>query len=120
MGKSTHFSGQPLYGQVIKLLDKSKIFQISRENSGIKVHTVIHANEGVPSDIKFTSAATNDSFSTTPRKTGSMSLLNILKGLRNRLFLIKGACLWTITLGFAKNQWVINPFEAFSVFIGQQ
>ena len=34
MGKSTHFSGQPLYGQVIKLLDKSKILQISRENGG--------------------------------------------------------------------------------------
>ncbi len=34
MGKSTHFFGQPLYGQVIKLLDKSKIFQISRENGG--------------------------------------------------------------------------------------
>ena len=34
MGKSTHFIGQPLYGQVIKLLDKSKIFQISRENGG--------------------------------------------------------------------------------------
>lgn len=26
------------------------------------MHTVIHANEGGPSDIKFTSAATNDSF----------------------------------------------------------
>ena len=34
MGKSTHFSGQPLYGQVIKLLDKSKILQISRVNGG--------------------------------------------------------------------------------------
>ena len=33
---------------------------------GIKVHTVIHANEGVPSDIKFTSAATNDSFMLRP------------------------------------------------------
>ena len=32
----------------------------------IKVHTVIHANEGVPSDIKFTSAATNDSFMLRP------------------------------------------------------
>lgn len=32
MGKSTYFSGQPLYGQVINLLDKSKIFQISPEN----------------------------------------------------------------------------------------
>lgn len=29
---------------------------------GIKVHSVIHANDGVPSDIKFTSATTNDSF----------------------------------------------------------
>ena len=28
----------------------------------MKVHTVIRANEGVPSDVKFTSAATNDSF----------------------------------------------------------
>lgn len=34
MGKSNHFSGQPLYCQVIKLLDKSKILQISRENGG--------------------------------------------------------------------------------------
>ena len=33
---------------------------------GIKVHTVIHANEGIPSDIKFTSAATNDSFMLKP------------------------------------------------------
>ena len=32
----------------------------------IKVHTVIQANEGVPSDIKFTSAATNDSFMLKP------------------------------------------------------
>lgn len=28
----------------------------------IKVHTVIHANESVPSDIRFTSAATHESF----------------------------------------------------------
>lgn len=34
MGKSSHFLGQPLYGQVIKLLDKSKILQFSREKSG--------------------------------------------------------------------------------------
>lgn len=197
MGKSSHFSGQPLYGQVIKLLDKSKILRFSRENGGehytkrfngwihlvvmlyavimrfdslreittsllaetrklahlgitfkigrstladankrrpeavfeavyrdlyaryrhilssdsrktpkwmrklqiidsttitlfsnllfkgvgrhpktgkkkggIKVHTVIHANEGVPSDIKFTSAATNDSFMLKPSILG--------------------------------------------------
>lgn len=32
----------------------------------VKVHTVIHANEEIPSDIKFTSAATNDSFMLRP------------------------------------------------------
>ena len=34
MRKNRHFSGQPLYGQVIKLLDRSKILEISRENGG--------------------------------------------------------------------------------------
>lgn len=37
-----------------------------KKKGGIKVHTVIHANEGVPSDISFTSAATNDSFMLIP------------------------------------------------------
>ena len=37
-----------------------------KKKGGIKVHAVIHANEGVPSDIKFTSAATNDSFMLRP------------------------------------------------------
>ena len=37
-----------------------------KKKGGIKVHTVIHANKGVPSDIKFTSAATNDSFMLKP------------------------------------------------------
>ena len=37
-----------------------------KKKGGIKVHTVIQANEGVPSDIKFTSAATNDSFMLKP------------------------------------------------------
>lgn len=30
------------------------------------MHTIIHTNEGLPSDIKFTSAATNDSFMLKP------------------------------------------------------
>lgn len=38
-----------------------------KKKGGIKVHTNIHANEGVPSDIKFTSAATNDSFMLKPK-----------------------------------------------------
>ena len=37
-----------------------------KKKGGIKVHTNIHANEFVPSDIKFTSAATNDSFMLMP------------------------------------------------------
>ena len=31
MSKSTYFTGQPVYSQVIKLLDKAKIQQISHE-----------------------------------------------------------------------------------------
>jgi hypothetical protein len=34
MGKSNHFSGQPLYRQIINLLNKSKILQISHEKGG--------------------------------------------------------------------------------------
>lgn len=37
-----------------------------RKKGGIKVHANIHANEFVPSDIRFTSAATNDSFMLRP------------------------------------------------------
>lgn len=37
-----------------------------KKKGGIKVHTIIHANEGVPSDVRFTSAATNDSFMLKP------------------------------------------------------
>ena len=34
MSKSTHFFGQPVYGQLINLLDKAKILQISRKLGG--------------------------------------------------------------------------------------
>ncbi len=37
-----------------------------KKKGGIKVHSVIHANEGVPCDVKFTSAATNGSFMLAP------------------------------------------------------
>lgn len=37
-----------------------------RKKGGIKVHTVIKGNENVPCDVKFTSAATNDSFMLAP------------------------------------------------------
>ena len=37
-----------------------------KKKGGVKVHSVIHANEGVPCDVRFTSAATNDSFMLAP------------------------------------------------------
>ena len=37
-----------------------------KKKGGIKVHAVIHANEGVPCDVQFPSAATNDSFMLAP------------------------------------------------------
>ena len=40
--------------------------KIGKKKGGIKVHAVIHANEGVPCDVQFTSAATNDSFMLAP------------------------------------------------------
>ena len=39
-----------------------------KKKGGIKVHAVIHANEGVPSDVQITSAATNDTFMLVPSK----------------------------------------------------
>ena len=38
-----------------------------KKKGGIKVHTVIHVNKGIPSDIKFTSATTNDSLMLRPQ-----------------------------------------------------
>lgn len=48
-----------------------------KKKGGIKVHTVIHANEGVPSDIKFTSAATNDSFMLQPTSLNKGDILTM-------------------------------------------
>lgn len=41
-----------------------------KKKGGIKVHSVIHANEGVHCDVQFTSAATNDSFMLAPSHYG--------------------------------------------------
>lgn len=41
-----------------------------KKKGGIKVHSVIHANEGIPCDVHFTSAATNDSFMLAPSHYG--------------------------------------------------
>ena len=39
-----------------------------KKKGGIKVHSIIAANEGVPSDVRFTSAATHDHFMLSPEK----------------------------------------------------
>ena len=48
-----------------------------RKKGGIKVHANIHANEGVPSDVRFTSAATNDSFMLVPSNYAQGDILAI-------------------------------------------
>ncbi len=34
MSNSSHFFGQPVYGQLIKSLDRAKIVEMSRKNGG--------------------------------------------------------------------------------------
>ena len=48
-----------------------------KKKGGIKVHTIIHANEEVPSDIQFTSAATHDSFMLKPSHYGKGDILAV-------------------------------------------
>ena len=38
MSKNSHFTGQPVYSQVLKLLDREKIQQISRETKGSEAY----------------------------------------------------------------------------------
>lgn len=49
-----------------------------KKKGGIKVHSVIHANEGVPCDVRFTSAATNDSFMLTPSHSELATTVRII------------------------------------------
>lgn len=48
-----------------------------KKKGGIKVHTTIHANEGVPCDIQFTSAAKHDHFLLSPEKLSKGDLLTM-------------------------------------------
>ena len=41
MSKDSHFTGQPVYSQVLKLLDKEKILQISRETKGSEAYVSV-------------------------------------------------------------------------------
>lgn len=38
MNKDSHFTGQPVYSLVLKLLDKEKILQISRKTQGSEAY----------------------------------------------------------------------------------
>lgn len=38
MSKDSHYTGQPVYSQVLKLLDKEKILKISRETNGSEAY----------------------------------------------------------------------------------
>ena len=96
-----------------------------KKKGGIKVHTVIHANEGVPSDIKFTSAATNDSFMLRPsalnkgdiiamdrayidyEKLETLTLRGVLyvtKMKRNLKYSVMENCMYQTTEGFMEVQ----------------
>ena len=46
-----------------------------KKKGGLKVHEIIQANEGVPCDVCFTSAATHDSFMLVPQKLSSGNIL---------------------------------------------
>ena len=46
-----------------------------KKKGGIKVHSIIHANEQVPWDIQFTPAATHDSFMLQPEQFTSGNIL---------------------------------------------
>lgn len=41
MSKDSHFTGQPIYCQVLKLLDKEKILQISHETKGSEAYVSV-------------------------------------------------------------------------------
>jgi hypothetical protein len=44
MGRDSHFTGQTVYSQVLKLLDKDKIHQISREHpAAIRMSSALEA-----------------------------------------------------------------------------
>lgn len=80
LSSDSRLKKEPKWMKRLKIIDSTTISLFSnllfkgvgrhpksgKKQGGIKVHTVIHANEGVPCDIKFTSAATNDSFMLQP------------------------------------------------------
>ena len=52
MGKDSHFTGHPVYSQVLKLLDKDEILQISRETNGSEAYVKRFAMKFFKSAVK--------------------------------------------------------------------
>ena len=81
--------GQPKWLKNLKIIDSTTISLFSnlvfkgvgrnpktgKKKGGIKVHTEIFANENVPSDIKFTSAASHDQFALIPERYANEELI---------------------------------------------
>ena len=81
--------GLPVWMRRLRIIDSTTISLFSdaifkgvgrhpktgRKKGGMKVHAVIHANEGVPCDVRFTSAATHDSFMLAPSHYGRDEIL---------------------------------------------
>jgi len=79
---SRNDSSSPSWLNKLKIMDSTTISLFSnllfkgvgrnpkrgKKKGGLKVHTIINANEGVPCDIQFTSAATHDHFLLCPSK----------------------------------------------------
>ena len=77
---SRNRQGVPSWIRKLKIMDSTTISLFSnlvfkgvgrnpkrgKKKGGLKVHTIIHANEGVPCDVEFTSAATHDHFMLCP------------------------------------------------------
>jgi len=85
----SRLEGQPGWLKRLKIIDSTTVTlfsnlvfkgvgrdpKLGKKKGGIKVHAVISANEGVPGDIKFTSAATHDSFMLKPSNFGDGDVL---------------------------------------------
>lgn len=83
--------GDPEWLNHLKIMDSTTISLFSnlifkgvgrdplsgKKKGGIKVHTIIHANEGVPCSVNFTSAAKHDNFMLCPEKIEKDDILAI-------------------------------------------
>ena len=86
---SRNESSSPNWLKKLKIMDSTTISLFSnllfkgvgrnpkrgKKKGGLKVHTIINANEGVPCDVQFTSAATHDHFLLCPSKLNQNDII---------------------------------------------